>query len=225
MLTPRKHPYRGRFSGSTHEVLRNIGKVHKCGPIESIEGKRITHKVTKSQPYGGWDEIVMVHGRNGTATFNGLCWGYGGEGPRGLVELLVECGLNRKVADKIAFNAPRRERDGQCWEYQCHGGTLTYRPERVEPDGAVDAEPVISWPSEDLIHDLMSGAVTVGEHKYGLLEIPAFVIRTEENKLDTSVLKWSDANFPAPPAMGTHLDVCMNGIGTGVVVGRSKSVV
>jgi hypothetical protein len=54
-------------------------------------------------------------------------WGYGGEGPRGLVELLVKTGLHQKVAEFVAFETPRLEVCGIDFhlEYN-HNGSVTY---------------------------------------------------------------------------------------------------
>ena len=50
---------------------------------------------------------VMVTGTKGKARFGGFLWGYMGEGPRGLVDLLVAAfGCPKIVAEKIVENQP-----------------------------------------------------------------------------------------------------------------------
>lgn len=68
--------------------------------------------------YGTNHEAIMVKGENGTARFNGLCWGYGGEGPSGTCELLLKLGLTVAEAQMMAYNKPRRDFNqlGVDWE-------------------------------------------------------------------------------------------------------------
>jgi hypothetical protein len=61
----------------------------------------------------------MFRGENGTARFNGLGWGYSGEGPRGTVEVLVAFGVNKQAAEQLVFHNtswPSFDKPQQCWE-------------------------------------------------------------------------------------------------------------
>ncbi len=70
-------------------------------------------------------ESVLVRGSNGTARFDGFCWGYGGEGPRGLRELLKYLGLNDRRAEEISW-CPRSNSDGTDWHLSFQCGRLIY---------------------------------------------------------------------------------------------------
>jgi hypothetical protein len=69
----------------------------------------------------------MIEGRNGKARFDGVLWGYGGDGPRALVELLIKTGLHRLVAEYVAFKTPRLNDFGNDFhlEYN-HNGSVIY---------------------------------------------------------------------------------------------------
>lgn len=55
-------------------------------------------------------------------------------------------------------------------------------------------------------------------NKYGMTQIPDGIVpRTEENKSDVSILKWS-GDFPIP-AIGQKVKINFNDLGTGVVDG------
>src|SRR5262252_4647854 len=94
--------------GTTRQARPRFAKCSRLGNILSIEGRRyrsngITH------------ERVFVTGTHGTARFDGLCWGYSGEGPRGVRDLLLFLGLNRILAEQVAFKAPRGAECGTDW--------------------------------------------------------------------------------------------------------------
>jgi hypothetical protein len=44
-----------------------------------------------------------------------FCWSYGGEGPRGLIQLLVRLGVPKTVAESIAFETIRKDWCGTDW--------------------------------------------------------------------------------------------------------------
>ena len=76
-----KYRYRdGR--GCTRDSLARRKHLPKIGQVVEIQGKRWNGKYRHT-------EGVLVKGTNGSCRFGGYCWGYSGEGPRGLVELLV----------------------------------------------------------------------------------------------------------------------------------------
>jgi hypothetical protein len=102
--------------GSTPRALNKLNKVDKLGTILKVQGYRFrsTRKIG-DQVYNTTHERVMVYGRNGTARFDGFCWSYCGEGPHGLVELLLKVGVPKKWAEAVAFGAPRRNEVGTDW--------------------------------------------------------------------------------------------------------------
>ena len=58
----------------------------------------------------------MIKGENGSARFGGFSWGYGGQGPRGLIRVLQLCGVPLETAESIAFNSVRKDVLGTDWE-------------------------------------------------------------------------------------------------------------
>jgi hypothetical protein len=48
--------------------------------------------------------------------FEGFCWGYSGEGPRGLEKLLLACGFSYINAKWAAYDTKRKIADGIQWE-------------------------------------------------------------------------------------------------------------
>jgi hypothetical protein len=63
-------------------------------------------------------EAVMVIGTRGSARFEGFLWGYGGEGPHGLRNLLLMLGVPIGVAKHVAFDKTRQDECGTDWEYE-----------------------------------------------------------------------------------------------------------
>lgn len=86
--TKTKYRYRDK-SGATSTSLKRVERhLTKLGKIQYIRGyvyvgaKGIKHSA------------VLVRGENGTARFSGFAWGYGGTGPRGLVDVLKKLNVS-----------------------------------------------------------------------------------------------------------------------------------
>jgi len=105
-------------SGATRLGLQRMEKhLAKIGQVVEIQGKRWSGKYLHQ-------EGVFVKGMTGTARFNSVLWGYGGEGPRGLVQLLVRLGVDKQVAETVAFRTPRHDQDGLDWTIKFPGGEI-----------------------------------------------------------------------------------------------------
>lgn len=90
--------YRYRdHAGSTRRSLDRLKHLSKLGKFLYVRGYVYFGR------YGVKHSAVLVRGRNGTARFDGFSWGYGGEGPRGLVQLLEALGVPKILRDEIAF--------------------------------------------------------------------------------------------------------------------------
>lgn len=95
--------YRDNACGVTNVTLRKMGRaIAKLGRIKSIRGYRYIGR------YNVDHEAVLVRGENGTARFEGVLWGYYGEGPAGLVQLLERCGVDKERARLVAYSTHRR---------------------------------------------------------------------------------------------------------------------
>ncbi len=117
--------YRTRQHGLTKASILGLRNLSKIGTPLKVSGYR---KNVRRLFSSGWfkltQEFTKVVGTNGTATFSGFLWGYGGEGPCGLVCLLTKLGLDQNQAEDIAFNTPRRTEVGTDWSYDFTTKTL-----------------------------------------------------------------------------------------------------
>lgn len=86
--------------------------------------------VRKSEPLTIDREYLYVYGDKGYARFNGVCWGYSGEGPRTVYKILTMCGLDNATAMRLAFESRRLNEDGMSWEW---------KPEGSKPTRKIDA--------------------------------------------------------------------------------------
>lgn len=101
--------------GSSSRVLKHYKKhLSKIGDVVKIQG--IRYKSLRKNSYVITCEKVRIYGKNGKCLFDGVCWGYSGEGPRALVAILTSCGLDKKVAENVAFSSPRNNSIGIDWQ-------------------------------------------------------------------------------------------------------------
>jgi len=98
-----------RYDYSTKMCRDRFARIEKLGKIKLVRGYRYFGRYNTSH------EAVLVVGENGTARFGGLLWGYGGEGPRGLQELLLKLNVPAAQAEAIAFSTPRKDEIGEDW--------------------------------------------------------------------------------------------------------------
>jgi hypothetical protein len=96
--------YRYRFCNCSSKVMP-AAKRHlwKLGTLISIQGYRYHGRYCTDH------EAVLIRGTKGTARMSGVCWGYGGEGPHALRDLLLLLGVDKATADKTAFTTPRSD--------------------------------------------------------------------------------------------------------------------
>ena len=109
--------YRESSAGVTDKSKKAAAlNLDKIGDVKEIRGYRFTStRKMGNDTYTTDHECVLVRGTKGTARFQGFLWGYSGEGPRGLVQLLECCGLSHNAAWTVAYKTPRRMRDGIDW--------------------------------------------------------------------------------------------------------------
>jgi hypothetical protein len=111
-----KYRYRDHTGGITRSSLeRATRNLHKIGQPYLVRGYRYR---TTGARYNIVREAVLVKGDRGTARFEGLLWGYGGEGPRGLKALLIRLGISKSDAARIALDTPRLDEVGIDWELE-----------------------------------------------------------------------------------------------------------
>jgi hypothetical protein len=101
------HPYRYRCDKKPPEARAFFAKCGRLGKICEIWGQ------SASSDYSRHEWEVHIRGATGQARFTGLSWGDEGDGAKALRDLLLFLGLSSKVAEKVAFHAPRQ--DWVCW--------------------------------------------------------------------------------------------------------------
>lgn len=111
--------YRDKSYGLTRKSVNAIKHIKRLGTIQKIVGYRYFARVKFESGFHPIKrEAVKVIGENGFAVFSGFCWGYGGEGPSGLHELLLQCGIHDTIATRVAFNQKRYNDVGTDWELE-----------------------------------------------------------------------------------------------------------
>jgi hypothetical protein len=113
-----------RMACSTNQAIKAFSHLPRLGKLSKIVAKRF--RVTRSaggHTFTATHEAIMVYGEHGTARFEGLCWGYGGEGPRGTHQLLLACGVADPLAKDAAFKTPRKDQPGTDWTITFDGET------------------------------------------------------------------------------------------------------
>lgn len=114
---------------STKQAKRDFARVARIGDITKIEGVRYTGMFKGTDgPYPITNEVVRVTGTHGTARFHGVLWGYGGEGPHGLRDLLMFCGVKKGHAELVAFNMKRLKVNGVDWTLELNAVDGLNRP-------------------------------------------------------------------------------------------------
>jgi hypothetical protein len=109
--------YRDKSYGLTRKSVNAIKHIKRLGMIQKIVGYRYFARVKFESGFHPIKrEAIKVIGENGFAVFSGFCWGYGGEGPSGLHELLLQCGIHDTIATRVAFNQKRYNDVGTDWE-------------------------------------------------------------------------------------------------------------
>ena len=101
--------YRKR-DGRSSTVLKAFNRCrHKLGTITRIVAHRFA--ATRGTGEGVFTtefEVITIYGTNGTARFDGVCWGYGGEGPHAVKKLLQAAGVSNDAAEEHAFRSIRQ---------------------------------------------------------------------------------------------------------------------
>lgn len=109
--------------GSTDKASKFAFRhIKRLGAIRTIEGYRFSSRRSYIGEEDGerhyWSnthERLRVRGENGQCLIDGVCWGYGGTGPRALLQMLEKCGVPTAIAEYVAFNAPRNDKKGVDW--------------------------------------------------------------------------------------------------------------
>lgn len=94
-----------RYREFTYTTARSIKRFNKhigrLGKVAYIRGYRYRNLL------GIIREAVLIRGENGTIRLSGMCWGYTGEGPHGLRDVLTSLGVPTVQAEQVAFHSPR----------------------------------------------------------------------------------------------------------------------
>lgn len=106
-------------AGATHHAKPKFFHCAKLGTLREVRAYRY-------QGQYGLNERILVKGSHGSARFGALCWGYNGQGPHGLRDLLLFLGLHQELADKVAFTSFRGHAPGTDWSLTFHNRSVTY---------------------------------------------------------------------------------------------------
>jgi hypothetical protein len=82
---------------------------------------------------------VLVRGDRGYARYDGLCWGYGGEGPHGLRRLFEAVGIPEPIAKHIAHEteSPDWSKVREFWRLTCSENFDKFEFRTYDADGNV----------------------------------------------------------------------------------------
>lgn len=105
--------------GSSSRVAKYAPRhIRRLGKITRIIGYRFFSKrTTNGIVWSNTHERVKFIGENGYCIFDGVCWGYSGQGPRTLRDLLMVAGIQDEIIlSSICFNSRRNDKVGIDWE-------------------------------------------------------------------------------------------------------------
>jgi hypothetical protein len=98
--------YKAPHDGCTRHSVKGLKYINKLGKLVSIEAYTVGAVIDKNhKERSSWIDSklrIIVRGEHGSCTFGGFSWGYGGEGPHGLIELLKTCGMTPQMASHYA---------------------------------------------------------------------------------------------------------------------------
>lgn len=102
-------------TGVSRDVVSTFEKHRsKLGRLTRIIGQRFgATRGTGDGQFTADFEVVTIYGTDGTMRLDGTCWGYAGEGPHAVHELLLAAGVESETARKTAFET-KRQQVGRC---------------------------------------------------------------------------------------------------------------
>lgn len=105
--------YKAPHDGCTRFSVNGLKYIDKIGKLISIEAYTVGTTVMYVDPTAGrlagvserFNPMIriIVRGEKGSCTYGGFLWGYGGEGPHGLVDLFIKCGMPCILAENYAL--------------------------------------------------------------------------------------------------------------------------
>jgi hypothetical protein len=97
--------YKAPHDGCTRFSVKGLKHIDKLGKLISIEAYTVGNKIDLTD-FKNWHDNkirIIVRGEKGSCTYGGFLWGYGGEGPHGLVDLFIKCGMPCILAENYAL--------------------------------------------------------------------------------------------------------------------------
>jgi hypothetical protein len=144
--------------GSTLQARRHFHKCARIGNIVKVEAVRYTAMFKgETSKFPITNEVIRVTGTHGTVRLMGLCHGYGGEGPRGLKDLLLFLGLKQQQAELVAFKIPRLQVNGIDWklEFTADDGTKYVTLTCPNPEHGTDGVSRWAWEAAEAMNELL----------------------------------------------------------------------
>lgn len=102
---------RYRYNGGTtrRAIKYSLKHIPRLGDIKEVRATRV-----------GWREYITFIGSLGSVRILGFSWGYSGEGPRGLCEVLTKIGVFCKIAEYVSKGCARAHCPGTDWKLRFH---------------------------------------------------------------------------------------------------------
>ena len=130
--------YEGRSiltNGVTECSRKAFKHLSKVGKLVSVRGYvYASQRAIDAQPLTRIG--VQVRGDKGYIRFGGLLWGYGGEGPMGLVELFSKLGIVGVDASTLCNGSPdyRMSSVGEWWSLTFVDGNVSHYSLRIKKE-------------------------------------------------------------------------------------------
>ena len=102
--------------GYTRISLRSMKHLPKVGRVRTVKGYTYysTRRAGFDSPFTSNHTAVAVLGDKGSIRMEGLCWGYSGEGPRGLQKLFDLLGIDEDA--RTIAEAPTNQDTRVYWQ-------------------------------------------------------------------------------------------------------------
>lgn len=95
--------YRSNAGSTVRAMDRATKHLPRIGNVLEVRATRVNH-----------NEYIFIKGERGSVRLTGFCWGYHGEGPRGLVSILRSLHVPQATAE-LVFSSPRNDSPGVDW--------------------------------------------------------------------------------------------------------------
>lgn len=121
--------YMYKHHHTTRACLKGLSDTGRIGVVHAIEGGYVLRDPADDQADGlfpGVHQAVVVRGAADNTLFTAFGWGYGGEGARGLAQLLRHLGMDEPIAREFAHDGKFFPRPPPSSEFVGKPGFIAY---------------------------------------------------------------------------------------------------